>query len=239
MVVANWSSRQVELAEVHVASCSGGAGEPAPPRLHATSAPDRMTQVPANRRHPARGRPSSAEQLGDPRRALEQVVVAEGVREAQVAGAPNASPGTTATSASSRINAASSAEVSAVRPSISRPSSPATDGKHVERRRRQRAVDAVDVVEHAGDGRPATVERRPHLGDSGQVAADGGQGGDLGTRWPRWRWRATAGWSAAADHVGRADHPAHPPAGHGVRLGHPVEDDAALGRAPGRAPASR
>ena len=31
------------------------------------------------------------------------------------------------------------------------------------------------------------------------------------------------------DHVGRADHPADPPAGHGIGLGHPVQHDAAVG----------
>ena len=123
-------SREVELAEVHVASCSGGAGEPAPPRLHATSAPDRMTQVPANRRHPARGRPGSAEQLGDPRRALEQVVVAEGVRQPQVAGRAERLARAPLPPRPRRGSARPARRrCAAVARAISRPSTPVTEGK--------------------------------------------------------------------------------------------------------------
>ena len=64
-----------------------------------------------------------------PADALDQVVVARARRTS--AGSPGSRtphPGTTATSASSRISSASSALLSAVRPAIGRPSRPLTDG---------------------------------------------------------------------------------------------------------------
>ena len=63
---------------------------------------------------------SVAEELRDPLDALDEVVVAEGEREAGVAGAPNASPGTMATLASSSSTSQNSSDVAGVRPPRSR-----------------------------------------------------------------------------------------------------------------------
>ncbi len=72
--------------------------------------------------------PRLRQQLLDPAHALDQVLVAEGVRQPQVTGVPKASPGTTATSASSRISAASSTVSFGRLPRISLPISAFTDG---------------------------------------------------------------------------------------------------------------
>ena len=141
-------------------------------------------------------------------------------------GVPNASPGTIATSASSRISAASSAEVcgdpAAQRPCRAGPgptgrrrTRPAAPG----RRRRGSATSSDD------DRSAAPVEGGPHLGDGADrsplTAASAATWATLETLDVACDCRLRR----RLDHVGRADHPAHPPAGHGVGLGHPVEHD--------------
>ena len=75
----------------------------------------------------------------------------------------------------------------------------------------------------------AAVVRRPHLGHRLEVPAHGGQGGSLGhVAHVGGGMRLQVG--GGRDHVGRADHPAHPPSRHGVGLGHPVDDHAGVGQ---------
>ena len=98
----------------------------------------------------------------------------------------------------------------------------------VERAVRGRADDAVDLVEHRHDGLAAPVEGDLHLLHRGQVAADRGERGplgDVGDVGGGVRLQVGGG----LDQVGRADHPADPPAGHRVGLGDAVDDDAVVG----------
>ena len=126
---------------------------------------------------------------------------------------------------------ASSAEVVAVRPPISRPEHALDRGVGVERAGRLGALDPGDLVEHP-DHRPAApVERLAHLGDRGQVAVQGrdrGALGDVVDVGGLVRLQVGGG----LDDVGRAEQPAHPPAGHRVGLRDPVDHDAPV-REPG------
>ena len=75
---------------------------------------------------------------------------------------------------------------------------------------------------------PAAVERRPHVGDRVQRPGDRGQRRLLGDV-ADVRGQVGLQVRRGLDDVLRADHPADPPAGHRVRLGHTVDHDAAVG----------
>ena len=98
----------------------------------------------------------------------------------------------------------------------------------VERTLRLDGGDAGDVVEHAVHRDGAALERLAHHRHRRQVAAD---------RFERRRLRHVGDVRGAVrlvvdrglHHVGRADHPADAPAGHRVRLGDAVDDDALVG----------
>ena len=166
---------------------------------------------------------------------FDQSVVAQGVGEPGIPGAPKASPGTKATLASSSTNSANSS--GGRRPRRPRradgPGRPRSSGRRRTRPPARGQRHAGDVVEHGHDRLPAPVVGLPHLGHGGRSPADRGQGRPLGHV-------ADVGGGVGLqvggrrDDVGRADHPAHPPAGHGVGLGHPVDDHA--GDRPARAP---
>ncbi len=101
------------------------------------------------------------DQLRDPADALDQVVVAERVGQPGVARACRTPrPGTIATSASSRISAASSAEVCATWPRSGLPEQALDRRVDVERALGRRADDAGDVGQQADDELAAPVERR-------------------------------------------------------------------------------
>ena len=143
-------------------------------------------------------------------------------------GAPNASPGTIATCACSRISSHSSSVLVGVPPGELATEHALERGEAVERTLRFETGDARDRGEQLVHHPTATVERGAHLRDRVEVARHRGQRGAL-AHVGHVRRLVRLEVDRRRGEVGRADHPPDAPPGHRVRLGDAVEHDTRVG----------